>query len=639
MNQPVRVGQRITLKIDELAYSPDGIGRFENFIVFVPYSAPGDELEVLITEVRKNFSRGKIEKILKPSPDRIETPCRVFGECGGCHWQHLNYQKQLDYKEKIVRNALRAFEDVKIEKAIPADEHYYYRNKSQFPVDVPGKKAGLFALKSHYVVDIENCPLILRKLNDIYGFVKRYLVKNNYPIPNLRHVVVRGSETKEDAAIVLVLRDGSLDEATKLANLLREEFKDISVLFNLNNTETNIIMGSQTIMMFGDGSLTEEWPDIRYKISPISFFQTNTTQMRKMYDLVSGLVTEDLTAEACDLYCGAGTISLLIAKKFRKVIGIDEVKPAIADAKINAELNKIENCEFLNGRVEDITTNSLTTGYRPKTVVLDPPRKGCEKSVLLNIKKLGAKEIIYVSCDVMTLARDLLILREVGYKPVFIQPLDMFPNTFHVEVIVKLVPDESFKAKEPAPELPAIEPVIIREKTVQPVVAKAEPAAVKVKKTFAPRPEKVKRKRPSAGREERKNDPDRRPSARHDSESRTREKRPYFGGTSQRDRKYVSSARSPENTGRETERSERSTGAPVRKWAASKNPYSKGPSHGSRTSGSAFSGKTLSERGGSYKGRSEKGKSKGFKRTGPSKTWNKGNGRNGGYKGRKDDRR
>ncbi|GEM_PF-170029 len=639
MNQPVRVGQRIILKIDELAFSPDGIGRYENFIVFVPYSAPGDELEVLVTEVRKNFARGKIEKVLKPSPDRIDTPCPVFGECGGCHWQHIKYPKQLEYKERIVRNALRAFQEVPIEKTLSADEHYYYRNKSQFPVDVPGKKAGLFALKSHYVVDIENCPLILRKLNDIYGFVKRYLVKNSYPITNLRHIVVRGSETKDDTAIVLVLRDGSLDEATKLANLLREEFKDISVLFNLNNTETNIIMGSQTIMMFGDGSLTEEWPDIKYKISPISFFQTNTTQMRKMYDLVSSLVTEDLTAEACDLYCGAGTISLLIAKKFRKVIGIDEVKPAIADAKTNAALNNIENCEFLNGRVEDITTNSLTTGYSPKTVVLDPPRKGCEKSVLLNIKKLGAKEIIYVSCDVMTLARDLLVLKEDGYKPVFIQPLDMFPNTFHVEIIVKLVQDEKFKAAEPLPELPAVEPLIIKERQQQTVVADAKPAAVKIKKPFAPRPEKVKRKRPSANRVERRTESDRRPSSRQDSGDRTREKRPYDSGTSQRDRKYVSSARPSENSARRAERSDRPSGAPVRKWQASKSPYSKGPSHGSRTSGSTFSGKTLSERGGNYKGRSEKGKSKDFKGNIPSKTRNKGNGRSGGYKGRKDDRR
>ncbi|MEI7904735.1 MAG: TRAM domain-containing protein, partial [Candidatus Firestonebacteria bacterium] len=262
MNQPIRTGETVKIKIDALAYSPDGVGKVDNFIVFVPYSAPGDELEIMITEVRKNFARGKIVKILVPSPDRAETVCPVFGECGGCHWQHIKYSKQLEYKEDIVRKALRKFPAVKIEKTIPAKSHYYYRNKSQFPVDNERKKIGLYALKSHFVIDVENCPLILSNLNEVYGFIKKYLVEHDYPAKNLRHVVLRGSETKGGITVIFVLRDDSVSAVTELANKLRENFKDISVLFNINDTETNIIMGRQTIMMFGDGVLTEEWKDV-----------------------------------------------------------------------------------------------------------------------------------------------------------------------------------------------------------------------------------------------------------------------------------------------------------------------------------------------------------------------------------------
>ncbi|MEI7904141.1 MAG: methyltransferase domain-containing protein, partial [Candidatus Firestonebacteria bacterium] len=219
------------------------------------------------------------------------------------------------------------------------------------------------------------------------------------------------------------------------------------------------------------GVLTEEWKDVTYKISPMSFFQTNTSQMKTMYDLVRSLVTGDPKAEACDLYCGAGTMTVFLADKFRKIIGVDEVKSAIFDARTNFELNKKGDCEFLHGRVEDILLNSLETGYKAKTVILDPPRKGCERIVLTNLKKIGAEEIIYVSCDIATLARDLGVLASEGYEIESVQPLDMFPNTFHVENVVKLRSKGSALTK-PAQEKTA---VIKEQRTAAVRISKPEP--------------------------------------------------------------------------------------------------------------------------------------------------------------------
>jgi 23S rRNA (uracil1939-C5)-methyltransferase len=452
MNQPIRVGEKVVLKIEALANSPDGIGKINNFVVFVPYVVPEDEVKVLITEVRKNFARGKLLSLIKPSEYRVKPICASFGECGGCHWQHIDYKKQLEYKDLLIKNAFSKIE-AKIKPIIPAKKIFYYRNKSQFPVDNFNKKIGLYALKSHYVVDLKECNLVLNSINDVYREIKKYLEKVNYNILNLRHVVIRGSETQGSLLVVFVLKDENLEKVESLIKYIKQKFsfgsaKDcrynengnsfISILCNINDKDTNVILGDKTIKIYGDGILKEVLDGIEYNFSSLSFFQTNTEQTLILYRLIKSYINDNKDSIALDLYCGVGTVALFIADKFKEIIGVDEERSAISDARDNAKINNIKNCKFLYGKVEDILVKLIRDNMSVDTVILDPPRKGCNKDVLLNLRKLNVSNLIYVSCDIATLARDIYILIEEGFRVEEIQPIDMFPNTYHIETVVKM---------------------------------------------------------------------------------------------------------------------------------------------------------------------------------------------------------
>ncbi|MFH1824633.1 MAG: 23S rRNA (uracil(1939)-C(5))-methyltransferase RlmD [Candidatus Firestonebacteria bacterium] len=446
MSQPIKVGDNVILKIEALANSPDGIGKIDNFVVFIPYVVPEDEVKVLITEVRKNFARGKLLSVLNPSKFRIKPKCPSFGECGGCHWQDIDYKKQLEYKNLLLENTIRRLKpaatinmkDVTINPIIPANKSFYYRNKTQFPVDIQKRKIGLYALRSHYVINLEDCHLILKSINDVYKEIKKFLEKVNFNIPTLRHLVIRGSETRDNLFVIFVLKNEDLESVRSVIEYVRQKFPYISILCNINEEETNVILGDRTVKVYGEGILKEVLDGIEYNFSPLSFFQTNTEQTLTLYRLIKSYIKGDKNSLALDLYCGVGTISLFVADLFKEVIGLDEVREAISDAKNNAKINNITNCKFLCGKAENILVKLMKEKLNIDTVILDPPRNGVSYEILLNLKKLNISNIIYVSCDIATLARDIEVLIKEGYKINEIQPIDMFPNTYHIETVVKM---------------------------------------------------------------------------------------------------------------------------------------------------------------------------------------------------------
>ena len=451
MNQPVKVGDKIKLTIDSVANSADSVGKYDNFIVFVPFAVPGDEVEVMITEVKKNFSRGKILYVLKPSPFRVEPVCKVFGECGGCHRQSVDYNKQLEYKHKIVVNAFKKFSGVKINKVVGAKEPYYYRNKTQFPADMKSKKLGLYALRSHFVVDVESCPLVHKDINAIYAEIRTYMVKIKYNVPTLRHVVLRSSETNGDAVVIFVLKNEDFTKIHEVSSYLRYKFPKLSVLYNINPDDSNVIMGDKHFVYAGDGRMVEKIDKIGYGFSAISFFQTNTAQAKVIFKKIKDWVKGSFEKTALDLFCGVGAISLYIASEFKEVVGVEEMGQAVLDAAQNAKDNGVQNCEFLNGRSETIIVKLMKQGFKPSTIILDPPRKGCEQELLNLIAKCAPETVIYLSCDVMTLARDLENLTGHGYTIEEVVPYDMFPMTYHIETLVRL------KKGPKASKLPKVE--------------------------------------------------------------------------------------------------------------------------------------------------------------------------------------
>ena len=438
MNQPVKVGDKIKLKIDSVANSADSVGKYENFIVFVPFAVPGDEVEVLITEVRKNFSRGKMLQVLKPSTFRVKPVCPAFGECGGCHWQEIDYKKQLEYKKQIVVNAFKKFPAVKINDVVAAKDPFFYRNKTQFPADTVQKKLGLFSLRSHFVVDVEYCPLVSKDINAIYAEIRKYLLETGFDIPTLRHVIIRASATTREAVVTFVLKNEDFKKIHQLSAHLVKKFPEAAVLYNINREDTNVIMGDKHFTYSKDGRISEKLDKLEYRFASISFFQTNTAQALVIFKKIREWCKGSLEKTALDLFCGVGAISLFVAKEFKEVLGVEEMGQAVLDAVANAESNGVKNCEFLNGKSERVLVKLMKQGFKPNTIILDPPRKGCEQELLNLIPKTGAENIIYLSCDVMTLARDLELLVKHGYEIEEVMPVDMFPVTYHIETLVKL---------------------------------------------------------------------------------------------------------------------------------------------------------------------------------------------------------
>ncbi len=439
---------KFEIYIDDVSEDGDGIGRHDNLIVFVEGGIPGDELGVVCTEQKKNYAKGRITKLLTPSEFRIQPPCPLAFTCGGCSVMHMDYAAQLQFKTKKVEEALKrigGFSDVAVEPIIGMVEPFRYRNKGLYPIrDVKGQVViGFYKKGSHTLVDVENCLLQHEGHAKIIKAVKHFIEENDLTCYNekseegfVRHLLIRNNE-KGQYLVALVVTSKNIPDAHGLVQGLLDTGLDVkSIYINIHKEKGNKALGHKNLRIYGDTTLKEELDGITYAVSPLSFFQVNTQQTKVLYSKVKEYAALQPEESVFDLYSGLGSISLLLAKDAKWVYGNEVLTDAIRDANTNAEANGITNVSFHEGPAEVVFKRLVSDGHKAQLVVVDPPRKGCEKEVLDTLLTLSPERIIYVSCKPSTLARDLKILCEKDYIITKVQPIDLFPHSMHVEAII-----------------------------------------------------------------------------------------------------------------------------------------------------------------------------------------------------------
>lgn len=429
-----------------------GIGKYEGFTVFVEGGLIQDKVKVRINKSKKNYAVGDIVEIIEKSPFRVDRICSDdLKDCGGCQIQELDYNKQLELKTNEVKQVISRIgklDNVEIHETIGMQSPCRYRNKAQFPIqNINGETAiGFYKKKSHDVIPTDMC-VIQHDINDkIIKIIKTYIKAYNVSIYNetthtgvLRHLVTKVGFTTNEVMVVLVVNGTNLPHLNELASVLEENIPGFKTLvLNINKAKTNVILGKENKVIYGNGKINDYIGDLVFEISSLSFFQVNPVQTEVLYNKALEYAELKENDTVFDIYCGIGTISLFLAQKATKVYGIEIVEDAIKDAKINAKLNNLDNVEFYVGKAEEVVPKMYSEGKTANVVVVDPPRKGCDEKVLDTIVSMKPDRVVYVSCNPSTLARDLAYLDERGYKCVEIQPVDMFPHTMHVEAVAKL---------------------------------------------------------------------------------------------------------------------------------------------------------------------------------------------------------
>ena len=430
-----------------------GIGKYEGFTVFVEGGLIQDKVKVRINKSKKNYAVGDIVEIIEKSPFRVDRICSDdLKDCGGCQIQELDYNKQLELKTNEVKQVISRIgklENVEIHETIGMQSPCRYRNKAQFPIqNINGSTAiGFYKKKSHDVIPTDMC-VIQHDINDkIIKIIKTYIQAYNVSIYNetthtgvLRHLVTKVGFTTNEVMVVLVANGTNLPHLNELASVLKENILGFKTLvLNVNKAKTNVILGKENKVIYGNGKINDYIGDLVFEISPLSFFQVNPVQTEVLYNKALEYAELKENDTVFDIYCGIGSISLFLAQKATKVYGIEIVEDAIKDAKINSKLNNLNNVEFYVGKAEEVVPKMYSEGKTANVVVVDPPRKGCDEKVLDTIVSMKPDRVVYVSCNPSTLARDLAYLDERGYKCVEIQPVDMFPHTMHVECCAKIV--------------------------------------------------------------------------------------------------------------------------------------------------------------------------------------------------------
>ncbi len=465
----------LELTIEDMGVDGEGIGKAEGVTLFVKDAVLGDRVRVKVMKMKKHYGYARMMEILTPSPYRVEPKCAYHRQCGGCQIQAVAYEKQLEFKENKVRNNLKRIggfavketdgsgEGLTVNPVIGMEEPYFYRNKAQFPIgtDKNGKIiTGFYASRSHNIIPNRRCYLgveINEKILDIViSFMEKYHISAYDEATGkglVRHVLIRFGFTTKEIMVCLVVNGKKLPYAEKLVEQLTAIEGMTSITMNVNEKNTNVILGEQIISLWGQDYITDYIGNIRYQISPLSFYQVNPIQTEKLYG--TALEYAGLTGKETvwDLYCGIGTISLFLAQKAKQVYGVEIVPAAISDAKNNAKINGIENVTFFVGKAEEVLPDFYEKGMEkskiaecqesrkpmdmlhPDVIVVDPPRKGCDEKCLETIVKMKPERVVYVSCDSATLARDLKYLCEQGYEVKKVQPVDMFPQGGHVETV------------------------------------------------------------------------------------------------------------------------------------------------------------------------------------------------------------
>lgn len=442
--------QIIETEIIDLGENGEGIAKPDNFTVFVHGAIPGDQVKAKIIKVKKQYAIAKVEEFIQPSINRVIPEC-PYTQCGGCQTQMIDYDAQKQIKHALVDNTMKrigGFENLHIEDVIGMDDPFAYRNKSQYPVrNVDGQLyIGFYKQRTHDVVDIPHCLVQHPQVNRMMKTLIQKLKVSGISVYNedkhkgyLRHIVTRISFKTRDIMLIFVTNNHQDDALLQsIAEDIKNEYPEIkSVIQNINSKRGNRVLGFENHTLLGQDKIVDYIEDLKFEISPLSFLQVNPFQTEKLYETALDLL--DITKEdtVMDLYCGIGTISLFLAQYAKKVIGVEVVDVAIEDARKNAIANNIHNTEFIAGKAEEVIPKLYKEGITADIVVVDPPRKGLEGSVIDTLLEMAPKHIVYVSCKVSTLARDLNLLSE-KYEVEKVIPVDMFPHTTHIETIVKL---------------------------------------------------------------------------------------------------------------------------------------------------------------------------------------------------------
>ena len=446
---PVKEKQEYVMNIDDAGVHGEGIGRIEGFTMFVEGALPGEKVRIRSVKVGKDHGYGELMDIIDPSPDRVLPLCPYSKTCGGCTFQHVSYQRQLEFKTRRVRDALERIGkigDIKVHDTIGMDNPWRYRNKAQFPVRMGNGllSIGFFAPRSHDIVDIDRCIIQHENGDKVIGIIRDFIQEYNIPVYDerthrgiIRHVMTRIGFATGQIMVVIVTNGRHLPHKDKLADLLTRSIPDItSIVQNINSKKTNVILGNENITLWGQDHIFDTLAGLTFKISPLSFYQVNPVQTEVLYGKALEYAALSGRETVIDLYSGIGTISLFLARNAYKVYGIEEVPQAVEDARDNAIINNIFNAEFIAGKAEEVIPRLADAGLHADVVVLDPPRKGCQTEVLQALVHMAPQKIVYVSCNPATLARDLKLLTEQGYKAIEVQPVDLFPHTTHVECVV-----------------------------------------------------------------------------------------------------------------------------------------------------------------------------------------------------------
>lgn len=441
-------------EITDITEDGSGVGRIDGMCVFVPKTAVGDICDVRIVKVLKSYAYGKLEKLITPSPDRCDSDCDVFGRCGGCTLRHMTYESELRLKESIVHNNLLRIGKLTDCKLLPIDAtsaSTRYRNKAQFPVAMNknGLAVGFYAKHSHDVINTVDCALQPKLFSDIVALIRAFITENSISVYDesshsglLRHIFLRSSANCESISLCLVINGEKLPHCDKLISTVTSDFPQVkSICLNVNREKTNVIMGKKCITVHGDEHITDTLCGLKFNISPLSFYQVNHDGAELLYGKAAEFAELTGNETVLDLYCGAGTIGLSVAHKAKSVIGVEIIPQAIENAKQNALQNGITNAEFMCADASKAVTVLHQQGVKPDVIIVDPPRKGCDISVLTALVQFAPKRIVMVSCNSATLARDMAYLCENGYKAVKAQPVDMFPRTMHVEAVALLQRD------------------------------------------------------------------------------------------------------------------------------------------------------------------------------------------------------
>ena len=445
----------IELKITAMSSEGSGIGRYEGLAVFVPLTAIGDELLVKILKVKSNCAFGKTEKIIVPSASRCEQDCHVFSKCGGCVYRHISYEEELKIKQQRVEDAIKRIGgiDLAANEIISDLKTSGYRNKAQYPVAQDGS-VGFFANHSHRIISSDICALQPEEFTRICDVFKFWMKTSGNTVYNeetgkglVRHLYIRKAVVTGEIMVCLVINGDKVNAANRLVQDLCAEIGENlkTVVLNINKKRTNVILSDECKNLYGDGYIYDILCGVKIRISPLSFYQVNHDMAEKLYEKAKEYAAPDKKA-VLDLYCGAGTIGLSMARDAKSIIGVEIIPEAIEDAKHNSEINGITNTEFICGDAAKAAEQLAERNIKPDVVIVDPPRKGCSEELLNTISKDFAPDtLVYVSCDPATLARDVKILAELGYKLLEYTPFDLFPKTAHVETVAKLVRNKSIQ--------------------------------------------------------------------------------------------------------------------------------------------------------------------------------------------------